>query len=62
MSQLLTPQQVAQILQVSLDTVYRILGSGQLKGSKVGTGKSMWRVSEEDLNTYLDSRVGKPEK
>ncbi len=47
--------QVAEILQVSLDTVYRYLRKGLLKGYKIG-GKHQqanWRVKQEDLDNFI---------
>jgi excisionase family DNA binding protein len=47
---LLTPQQVAERLQVQVQTVVRWLRSGQLKGAKFGR---IWRVTEEDLQAFI---------
>lgn len=50
---LLTPQQVAARLSVSLITVKRLLCAGQLQGLKIGR---VWRVTEADLMAYLQRR------
>jgi excisionase family DNA binding protein len=56
---LLTPQQVAERLQVQVQTVVRWLRSGQLKGAKFGR---LWRVTEEDLQAFIrEHRAQKPE-
>jgi excisionase family DNA binding protein len=47
---LFTPQQVAERLQVQVQTVVRWLRSGQLKGTKFGR---LWRVTEQDLHTFI---------
>lgn len=47
---LLTFQEVAQILRVSRATLYRLLGSGQLVGHKVGRG---WRFYKADIHAFV---------
>lgn len=47
---LLTFQEAAQILRVSRATLYRLLGSGQLVGHKVGRG---WRFYKADIHTFV---------
>ena len=42
----LTPEQVAETLQVTTFTVYRWLRSGKLVGVKIG---KLWRVRPQDL-------------
>ena len=49
-NRLLTPDEVADRLQVSRLTVMSYLRSGVLKGIKVGR---LWRVSEEELGRFL---------
>jgi len=51
MEQLLTPEQVAEKLQLSLITVKRWLTAGKLPGYKVGR---QWRVSEEQLQQFIE--------
>ncbi len=54
MEQLLTSKQVAAYLQVSLATVYRLLESGELQGSRITSQKrSNWRIRTQDLEAYL---------
>jgi len=45
--------EVAQILRVSKMTVYRLIKQGDLPAVQIGRG---YRVREEDVHTYLDSR------
>ena len=47
---LLTFQEAAQILRVSRATLYRLLGSGQLVGHKVGRG---WRFYKTDIHAFV---------
>lgn len=48
-SRFLTPEEVAERLQISRITVLNHLRSGTLKGTKVG---KLWRVSEEALADF----------
>ncbi len=50
-SALLTPQQVAAMLQVSVGTVLRLLRSSRLRGVRLGRH---WRVRATDLDAYLE--------
>ena len=50
MEALLTTQEVANILKVTVRTVYSLLESGELQGVKVGR---VWRVSEDDLQAFI---------
>lgn len=47
---LLTFKEVEDFLRVSRATVYRLLGSGQLTGHKVGKG---WRFYKADLRKLV---------
>ena len=49
-NRLLTPQEVAEKLQVSRLTVMSYLRSGALTGVKVGR---LWRVDEQELRRFL---------
>ncbi len=50
-NKLLTPQQVADYMQVDFRTVYNLLRRGKLKGIKVGR---VWRIAPEDLEHFLN--------
>jgi excisionase family DNA binding protein len=53
---ILTPEQVASIMQVSLKTVYRWIAAGKLGASQVGY--KTYRIFEEDLILFMKkSRV-----
>jgi excisionase family DNA binding protein len=47
---MLSLEEVAYRLNVSVQTVRRLIDSGQLKGVKVGR---QWRVRQEDLDAYI---------
>jgi excisionase family DNA binding protein len=55
MERLLTVEQVAERLQVNEQTIRRWLREGELTGVPFG-GRTGWRVSEEDLQAFLDRR------
>lgn len=54
MSTTLTIVEVARLLRVSPDTVYRLAAAGQLPGRKVGR---VWRFSADAIDRYLDPQV-----
>lgn len=47
----LTPEQVAESLQLGVETVYRWLRSGKLRGSRIS--QKAWRVEERDLRSFV---------
>jgi excisionase family DNA binding protein len=51
---LLTPEQVAQRLQVTPRTIYDWLRHGRLRGIKLGR---LWRVNVEDLGSFLEAEA-----
>lgn len=51
-----TVEEIGKLLQVSAFTVRRWLSTGQLKGIKFD---GFWRVSESDLQAFIDSRRSK---
>jgi len=56
----LTPQDIADELQVSIYTVMRWLDSGQLRGLKLGA--KMWRIEVEDLEDFKEKRANRRRK
>jgi excisionase family DNA binding protein len=58
---LLTPEQVAERLNVSRITVMKWLRQGKIAGRKLG-GK-IWRVHPDDLQAFIEaSAVDRPER
>jgi len=49
-----TIHQVAEILQMPVETIYKHLRAGKLKGAKLG---KHWRISDEKLKEYLDEHT-----
>jgi excisionase family DNA binding protein len=54
---LLTPSDVANRLQMNERTVTLWLRKGLLRGFKIG---KEWRVSETDLETFIEASANKP--
>ncbi len=54
---LLTPRDVADRLQVNERTVNIWLRKGRLRGFKIG---KEWRISPDDLQTFLEASANKP--
>lgn len=52
MEKLLTPIQVADMLQKNPYTIKSWLKNGKLKGIQIG-GRSEWRIRESDLKVFL---------
>lgn len=53
-TKLITPNETAGILRVSVDTVRRLLRTGKLHGTRVG---GQWRVYEGDIRETLLGRA-----
>ena len=57
----LSVARVAQRLDVSTDTVLRLINAGELRAANVGTGrKARWSVAERDLEAFLERRTNAP--
>jgi PTS system nitrogen regulatory IIA component len=48
---LLTIEEVADFLRLSKDTVYRMVQSGKIPASKVGT---QWRFRRDEVESWLE--------
>lgn len=51
-----TISEVAELLKVHDRTIRRLIDNKKLKAVKIGT---TWRISEDDLNEYLESNKTK---
>ncbi|MBU2598816.1 MAG: helix-turn-helix domain-containing protein, partial [Actinobacteria bacterium] len=57
---LYTAEQVARILQLTVDNVWKLLKSGKLKGFQLRNGiRSPWRVPSDSLDDYIQRRMDK---
>ena len=48
----MTPDEVADVLRVTVSQVYTLMRSGQLSAVKIGR-RGIWRVSPEALTAYI---------
>lgn len=53
---MMTCKEVKERLKVSLSTVYALIDSGELKSYRLGAGRRAIRVSEKQLEDFLQSR------
>ncbi len=51
-NQTMTIKQVAEYLQVTQKTIYKLSWAGKLPGFKVG---NTWRFRKEDINQWIES-------
>jgi len=51
-----TAEQVAKILQLSVENIWLLLKSKKLKGFKIREGRSSWRITAKSLNDFIKSR------
>ncbi|MCC7107324.1 MAG: helix-turn-helix domain-containing protein [Chloroflexi bacterium] len=58
MREIMTPEQVADYLQLSPDYVYRLIRSHQLAASKIGRA---YRIPKEDVDSFLLARSTRPQ-
>ena len=56
MVQYLSVKQMAEILQVSQRTIYRLIDSGKLPAYKLDRD---WRIAKEDINQFLEKRINR---
>lgn len=54
MARLLTVEDVAERIGYSKDSVWRLIRAGRIKARRVAEG-SPWRVSEADLEAFIES-------
>lgn len=52
MEKLLTPEQAAEILNVTSNTIREWLKKGELKGLKI---KNLWRIRPADLEAFIEA-------
>jgi excisionase family DNA binding protein len=58
MREVMTPEQVAEYLQLNTDTVYRLIRGKQLAASRIGR---TYRIPKEDVETFLLSHSTRPQ-
>ncbi|WP_405373247.1 MULTISPECIES: helix-turn-helix domain-containing protein [unclassified Microbacterium] len=55
-ARLLTPAQVAELLQLDVDEIVALVMDGRLRGMKVGRPGS-WRIESDSVEGYLDDQA-----
>lgn len=51
---MLSLEQVQEILNLGLPSIYALVKSGELRAAQFG-GRKIWRVREDDLAAYIDA-------
>ena len=55
--EMLSPREVAGELKLHINTVYRIIGSGQMRAYDLSSGrKTYYRIRRVDMENYLEER------
>lgn len=57
MREIMTPEQVAEYLQLTTDTVYRLIRAKQLAAARIGRA---YRIPREDLEDFLMAHSSRP--
>lgn len=57
MHEILTPRQVADYLQLSTDTIYRLIRQNRLAALRIGRD---YRITKEDLESFLLANSTRP--
>lgn len=52
---MLTVKQVAEQLNLTAQLIYQLIQSGKLPVHRFGNGRGTIRISQEDLNQFIDS-------
>lgn len=56
---LYSAEQVAEILQLSLDNVWKLLKEKRIKGFKIREGRSSWRIPKDALDEFIRDKMMK---
>jgi excisionase family DNA binding protein len=52
----LTSKEAAETIGVTVSTIRRLIDSGALEASDIGTQRPRYRITDEALNSYMNSR------
>ena len=58
MREIMTPEQVADYLQLNTDTVYRLIRNHELPAAKIGR---VYRIPKEDVDAFLMANSTSPQ-
>ena len=59
MGKLLTIKDVCAELKVNRKTILRWIEAGELKAFKLGSGRRLWRIKEQELKKFIKQSGGK---
>lgn len=51
---ILSPEEAMEELQIGRNTIYTLLGSGELKGFKVGRN---WKIPRKSIDAFIDKKI-----
>lgn len=57
---ILTPEDVSYALKIGMNSVYKLLNEGKLKGFRIGTRS--WHIPKSSLIEYITENTRKPNK
>lgn len=57
MREIMTPEQVAEYLQLNTDTIYRLIRENELAASQIGRA---YRIPKEDVESFLQAHSNRP--
>lgn len=60
-ARLLTPDEVAEYLNITVSQVYTLMRDGDLVALKIGK-RGVWRVDRDELDAYIDRLKAEAEK
>lgn len=53
---ILTPEEAMDYLNIGKNAMYELLGSGEIKGFRIGT---RWKIPKKSLDEYVDTKIKK---
>lgn len=56
---ILVPEEVSQILRISIGEVYKLLKNGEINAYRVG---KTWRIPKPNLQQYIQTKIPVPVK
>lgn len=51
---ILSPEEAMELLQIGKNAIYILLGSGRLKGFKVGRN---WKIPRKSIDEFIDNSI-----
>jgi excisionase family DNA binding protein len=57
MSKIFTIKEICGELKVSRKTVLHWIEAGELRAFKIGSGRRLWRICEQDLSRFIKAQI-----